>query len=199
MFSGGRALAMMNSPIRRNAVRIPNRWYSSGRALPARQLAALDPGRRLADVGRHSPSQHGVDQGLPTEWDVKTKKNVKWIAELGSQSYGNPVVADGKVFVGTNNEARRTKNRPVIERMCSVSRTASSCGGSARKLASGRANDWPCRGGLGGGRRPAHARSNRGRSGVSIPTDFRTARTTGRSPTRSSPVRTTPTSSGPST
>ena len=22
-------------------------------------------------------------KGLPTEWDVKTKKNVKWVAELG--------------------------------------------------------------------------------------------------------------------
>ena len=31
-------------------------------------------------------------KGLPTTWDLKTKKNVKWIAELGSQAYGNPVV-----------------------------------------------------------------------------------------------------------
>ena len=43
-------------------------------------------------------------KGLPITWDVKTKKNVKWVAELGSQSYGNPVVAGGMVFVGTNNE-----------------------------------------------------------------------------------------------
>ena len=46
-------------------------------------------------------------KGLPTTWDVKTGKNVKWVAELGSQSYGNPVVADGVVLVGTNNEAMR--------------------------------------------------------------------------------------------
>src|SRR5690348_13381768 len=44
-------------------------------------------------------------KGLPTEWDVKTKKNIKWVANLGSQSYGNPVVAGGMVFVGTNNES----------------------------------------------------------------------------------------------
>ena len=43
-------------------------------------------------------------KGLPTTWDVKTKKNVKWVAELGSQAYGNPVVANGVVLVGTNNE-----------------------------------------------------------------------------------------------
>ena len=46
-------------------------------------------------------------KGLPTTWDVKTKKNVKWVAELGSQSYGNPVVANGVVLVGTNNEGMR--------------------------------------------------------------------------------------------
>src|SRR5688572_10105665 len=44
-------------------------------------------------------------KGLPTAFDMKTKKNVKWIAELGSQTYGNPVVAGGIVLVGTNNEA----------------------------------------------------------------------------------------------
>jgi hypothetical protein len=32
-------------------------------------------------------------KGLPLSWDVKTKKNVKWVAQLGSQTYGNVVVA----------------------------------------------------------------------------------------------------------
>src|SRR5687767_5003279 len=32
-------------------------------------------------------------KGLPTTWDVKTNKNVKWMAALGSQTYGNVVVA----------------------------------------------------------------------------------------------------------
>jgi hypothetical protein len=44
-------------------------------------------------------------KGLPTGWDIASKKNVKWVATLGSQSYGNLVVAGGKVFVGTNNES----------------------------------------------------------------------------------------------
>src|SRR2546428_5740780 len=51
-------------------------------------------------------------KGLPIEWDVKTKKNVKWVADLGSQSYGNPVVAGGMVFVGTNNENPRDPKPP---------------------------------------------------------------------------------------
>src|SRR5687768_6647783 len=46
-------------------------------------------------------------KNLPVAWDVKAKKNIKWKADLGSQSYGNPVIAGGKVFVGTNNENPR--------------------------------------------------------------------------------------------
>src|SRR5262245_42030784 len=42
-------------------------------------------------------------KNIPTRWDVNTKTNIKWIARVGSRCYGNPVVADGKVFVGTNN------------------------------------------------------------------------------------------------
>src|SRR6185295_6618664 len=49
-------------------------------------------------------------KGLPTSWDIKTKKNIKWVAELGSQAYGNPVVSNGVVLVGTNNEAVKDPN-----------------------------------------------------------------------------------------
>ena len=34
-------------------------------------------------------------------------KNLKWAARLGNQTYGNPTVAAGKVFVGTNNDVPR--------------------------------------------------------------------------------------------
>lgn len=36
-------------------------------------------------------------------------RNVKWIVKLGSQTYGNPVVAGGRVYVGTNNDSPRDK------------------------------------------------------------------------------------------
>ena len=39
--------------------------------------------------------------------DMKTTKNVKWVAKLGSQAYGNVTVGKGRVFVGTNNESPR--------------------------------------------------------------------------------------------
>lgn len=39
--------------------------------------------------------------------DLSTTKNVKWATKLGSQSYGNVTVSQGKVLVGTNNESPR--------------------------------------------------------------------------------------------
>jgi outer membrane protein assembly factor BamB len=42
-------------------------------------------------------------KNLPSSWDIKSRKNIKWKADLGDTSYGNPVIADGKVWVGTNN------------------------------------------------------------------------------------------------
>src|SRR5688500_13275487 len=41
------------------------------------------------------------------EIDPATTKNVRWVAKLGPYAYGNPTVARGKVFVGTNNEPPR--------------------------------------------------------------------------------------------
>jgi len=48
-------------------------------------------------------------KGLPVEWDVDAKKpvNIKWSASLGSKAYGGPIVANGRVFVGTNNQGLR--------------------------------------------------------------------------------------------
>src|SRR5919202_1852794 len=70
---------------------------------------ASEPGTGSWPMWGGTPDRNMVSnmKGLPTEWDVKTKKNVKWVAELGSQSYGNAVVAGGMVFVGTNNEGLR--------------------------------------------------------------------------------------------
>ena len=73
------------------------------------RVAAGDPGNNEWPMWGGTADRNMVSgmKNLPTEWDVKTKKNIKWVAELGSQSYGNPVVAGGTVFLGTNNEAPR--------------------------------------------------------------------------------------------
>src|SRR5688572_20842609 len=61
------------------------------------RLSASDPGTGDWPMWGGSPDRNMVSnaKGLPTDWDVKTKKNIKWVADLGSQSYGNSVVAGG--------------------------------------------------------------------------------------------------------
>jgi len=88
-------------------------------------------------------------KGMPTEWDVKTGKNVRWVAELGSQSYGNPTVASGVVLVGTNNEALRDPKQPGDRGVLMAFREATGeflWQATFEKLSSGRANDWPFQG-----------------------------------------------------
>src|SRR5262245_56173996 len=43
---------------------------------------------------------------VPTDSDVATGRNIKWQAGLGTSSYPSPVVAQDKIFVGTNNAGR---------------------------------------------------------------------------------------------
>ncbi len=42
-------------------------------------------------------------KNLPDAWDAKSGTNIKWKTQLGSTSNGNPIVAGGKIFLGTNN------------------------------------------------------------------------------------------------
>jgi outer membrane protein assembly factor BamB len=114
-------------------------------------LRASDPGTGSWPMWGGTPDRNQVSnmKGLPTEWDVKTKKNVKWMAELGSQSYGNPVVADGKVFVGTNNELVRDPKQPGDRGVLMAFRESDGqflWQHTHVKLEAGRANDWPYQG-----------------------------------------------------
>jgi outer membrane protein assembly factor BamB len=47
------------------------------------------------------------DKNVPIEWDVEKKDKIKWVAQLGTNSHGGPVFANGKIFVGTNNQFPR--------------------------------------------------------------------------------------------
>jgi outer membrane protein assembly factor BamB len=115
------------------------------------RLAASDPSSGDWPMWGGTPDRNMVSsmKGLPFEWDVKTKKNVKWVAELGSQSYGNPVVAGGMVFVGTNNELVRDPKQPGDRGVLMAFREADGeflWQQTHVKLESGRANDWPFQG-----------------------------------------------------
>jgi outer membrane protein assembly factor BamB len=87
--------------------------------------------------------------GLPTSWDIKAGKNVKWVAKLGSQSYGNPVVANGVVLVGTNNELLRDPKQAGDRGVLMAFRESDGeflWQATHEKLSSGRVNDWPFQG-----------------------------------------------------
>jgi outer membrane protein assembly factor BamB len=115
------------------------------------QLRASDPGTGNWPMWGGTPDRNQVSnmKNVPSEWDVKTKKNIKWVAELGSQSYGNPVVADGMVFVGTNNELARDPKQGGDRGVLMAFRESDGqfmWQHTHPKLEAGRANDWPFQG-----------------------------------------------------
>ena len=87
--------------------------------------------------------------GLPVTWDIKSGKNVRWKAALGTTSYGNPVVSGGKIFVGTNNDNPRN---PAIQGDKGILMCLREADGKflwqaiSDKLDSGAGNDWPSQG-----------------------------------------------------
>ncbi len=111
---------------------------------------ASDPGAGSWPMWGGTPDRNMVsNQTVVSSWDVKTGKNVKWVAGLGSQSYGNPTVAGGQIYVGTNNELVRDPkeggDRGVL--MCFRESDGEFLWQHTNlKLASGRANDWPFQG-----------------------------------------------------
>ncbi|MBY0522872.1 MAG: PQQ-binding-like beta-propeller repeat protein [Gemmataceae bacterium] len=109
----------------------------------------------------HRNMVNTVERNLPTTWeiawtvDARTREkqinlqkstNLKWAAKLGSRSYGGPIVAGGKVFVGTNNEYPRDPkirgDRGVLMGFRAVD--GQFLGQLVHpKLPSGQVNDWP--------------------------------------------------------
>jgi outer membrane protein assembly factor BamB len=109
---------------------------------------ASQPGASDWPMWGRQPSRNAVSPatGIPYTWDVSTKQNIRWSAPLGTSSYGGPVIAGGKVFVGTNNGGQF---RPEIkgDKGCVLCFDAQSgkllWQATHDKLASGRGNDWP--------------------------------------------------------
>lgn len=62
------------------------------------------------DLGRNTVS---TEKGIATFFETKgeTLENVRWMVPLGTYIYGNPTVAGGKVFVGTDDDLLRDDPR----------------------------------------------------------------------------------------
>jgi len=105
--------------------------YSSAKGLPDHFVKA-----KSGDIKFKSGTE---------EVDRANVENLKWVAKLGGQSYGNVTVSGGKVFIGTNNEnprdSRHTGDRSIL--MCLDEKTGELVWQLViPKLASGKVNDW---------------------------------------------------------
>ncbi|MCF7975874.1 MAG: PQQ-binding-like beta-propeller repeat protein [Phycisphaerae bacterium] len=89
------------------------------------------------------------ETNLPSTWDVKTGTNIAWVRPLGSLAYGNTVVAQGKILVGTNNDGLYdkaiTEDKGNI--LCFNEADGTFLWQAVHdKLSAGRVNDWPRQG-----------------------------------------------------
>ena len=69
---------------------------------------------------RHSRNMVSSEKGLPDCFDPVTGAHVNWVAEIGTETHSTPVIAGGRVYIGTNNgrprDLRQTGDRGVL--MC---------------------------------------------------------------------------------
>src|SRR5262249_14437210 len=89
---------------------------------------------------------NAVEKNMPTEWNADENKNILWTADLGSKAYGGPVIAAGKVFIGTNNKKPRDPkivgDKGIL--MCFRENDGKFLWQHVHdKLPAGRVNDWP--------------------------------------------------------
>jgi outer membrane protein assembly factor BamB len=89
-------------------------------------------------------------QGITLDFDLEEKR-LLWTANLGSQTYGNPIYAGGKVLVGSNNGAGYRPKYPAAKDMGVLLCFDATDGKflwqlSREKMPSGRVNDWPLQG-----------------------------------------------------
>lgn len=73
-------------------------------AFLATQLSAADQPQWGEAWSRNMVSS---ERGLPADFDPKTGKNIKWVAKLGNETHSTPVVSNGRIYIGTNNQDPR--------------------------------------------------------------------------------------------
>jgi outer membrane protein assembly factor BamB len=110
--------------------------YSSAKGFPAR-FGPTKPNKQGQVAFQFKPNSEEID--------LTDNANIKFVAKLGSQTYGNTVVANGKLLVGTNNatprDPRFKDDKSVL--LCLDEYTGDFLWQlTVPKLASGKVNDW---------------------------------------------------------
>ncbi|MGE0609692.1 MAG: PQQ-binding-like beta-propeller repeat protein [Pirellulales bacterium] len=121
--------------------------------------AGVGPGDWAQWGGDGARNNTPQGKNIPTDWDVGeldddgnyiagSGRNIKWVVPLGSQTYSNPVVAGGKLFIGTNNGGGHLDRYPASIDL-GVMLAFNEADGkflwqhSSEKLPTGRVHDWP--------------------------------------------------------
>ena len=89
------------------------------------------------------------EKNVPVKWDPKTGENIKWKVALGSQTYAGPVILNGKIYMGTNNQAPRNPKLGGDRGVMMAFRESDGeflWQSTHTKLPAGRVNDWPQQG-----------------------------------------------------
>ncbi len=129
------ALATNNSTTTGN--KAPDRdWPQWGR----------DGSRNMAGEATGIPSTFDPGEiGSDGQVDIEETENVLWVAKLGSQTYGNPTIVDGRIYIGTNNHGRgdkRFKGDHSLLKCLDAKTGETHWTLTIPKLGSGKVGDW---------------------------------------------------------
>jgi outer membrane protein assembly factor BamB len=139
------ALTALAAPVNKDAAKVGTV------AAPAEQAVVIDnppvPHGSWPMWGL-TPHRNAIspEKNPPTDWDVTTGKNVLWTQTLGSKGYGNPIVDNGIVSIGTNNEGHRDPNITAdggVEMAFDLASGKFLWQKYYPKIPTGRVNDWP--------------------------------------------------------
>jgi outer membrane protein assembly factor BamB len=121
--------------------------------LALERISKMEVGKKDWPQWGGSYGRNNTPEGknIPVKWNVETGENILWSMPLGSETYGNPVVANGKVYIGTNNGNGYIKRYPSsVDLGCLVCFDEKSgkflWQHSNEKLPTGRVHDWPHQG-----------------------------------------------------
>ena len=121
--------------------------------LALERISKMEVGKRDWPQWGGSYGRNNTPEGknIPIKWNVESGENILWSMPLGSETYGNPVVANGKVYIGTNNGNGYIKRYPSsVDLGCLVcfdEKTGTFLWQhSNEKLPTGRVHDWPHQG-----------------------------------------------------
>jgi len=84
-----------------------HRWWPVQAALCALLITPVQAADQPQWGQRHSRNMMSEERNLPDDFDPQSGRNIKWSAALGSSTHSTPVVASGRVLIGTNNDDPR--------------------------------------------------------------------------------------------